>query len=103
MSETIETEVKRGPGRPPKEEAAQPQPAKFQRVIIQRPYGEIGSHIFIGFNDYERQVAYDVPIDLPVEVVNHLRSLRAVEHRADDTGRVMASYSNMLSVVDAPR
>lgn len=78
--------------------AAAPQ---FKKVIIQRPYGVTDSHIFIGFNLFEGQFAYEQPVNLPVEVINHLRSLRRVEYRPDESGNPTPSYSNMLSVVDA--
>lgn len=73
----------------------------FKKVIIQRPYGVTDSHIFIGFNLFEGQFAYDSPVSLPTDVVAHLRSLRRVEYRPDEQGNPTPSYSNMLSVVDA--
>lgn len=86
-----------------KTEATAPavKPVEFKKVIIQRPQGASDSHLFIGFNEFERQVAYDTPVSLPVEVIAHLRRQRVVEHRPDESGKVVPTYANMLSIVDA--
>lgn len=84
------------------ETPAAPQGPVMKRVVIQRPYGVTDSHLFIGFNDFEKQVAYDAPVTLPETVVNHLRSIRRVEYRAGEDGNPAASYSNAYAVIDAP-
>ena len=81
--------------------AAQAEPTR-KRVIIRKPFGTTDSHIFIGFNNFEGQFAYDAPVFLPVDVIEYLRSLDRVEYRADDDGNPQPSYSPMLAIIDAP-
>lgn len=88
--------------KPAAKAAAKPAAPKVERVIIQRPHGETNSHQFVGFNSYERQIKYDEPVTMPSEVVAYLRSLKRVEYRAGADGMPEPSYSNLLSVVDAP-
>lgn len=73
-----------------------------QRVIIRKPYGVKDSHIFVGFNQFEGQFAYDKPVKLPIDVVAYLRGLERVEYSPDDTGSPQASYSPLLAILDAP-
>ena len=70
-------------------------------VVIQKPYGVTDSHLFIGFNGFEAQVAYDTPVALPEAVIDHLKSIERVQYRADDGGKPVAHYTKTYSVVDA--
>jgi hypothetical protein len=83
-------------------QADAPEVPAFRWVVIQRPYGETQSHVFVGHNSFERQIQYDTPVRLPAVVVDHLRSLRIVEYRADATGSPVPTYANQFSVVDVP-
>lgn len=74
-----------------------------KRVIIQRPFGEKDSHKFFGFNEFGRQVQFDVPVYLPVGLINHLRyACKRVEYRADEKGNPVPTYTAAYSVIDAP-
>lgn len=97
MSE-VENKVARGTKA---EAVAAPVEPAVKKVIVQRSAGESDSHAFIGYNDFTRQIQYDMPIELPVEVIAHLRSCRRVEYRADDKGRPTPSYSAAYNVIDA--
>ena len=70
-------------------------------VVIQRPYGVTDSHFFVGFNNFEAQVAYDTPVTLPEAVVNHLKGVERVQYRADESGKPVAHYTKAFSVVNA--
>lgn len=73
-----------------------------QRVIIRKPYNVKDSHIFVGFNQFEGQFAYDKPVTLPTDVVAYLRGLDRVEYSADEQGNPQPSYSPLLAILDAP-
>lgn len=98
-----ETTTETKPAKAAKTAAVQaaPEVPALKRVIIQRSAGETDSHAFIGYNDFVRQVKYDEPVEMPVDVIAHLRSCKRVEYRADDKGRPVPSYSAMYNVIDA--
>jgi hypothetical protein len=107
MSETENTQLDAPRrGRPPTkadETVTMEAPVKrTKRVIIQRPYGTTDSHIFIGFNDYEKQVKFDTPVEMPSEAVDYLRAQTRAEARPDESGKMQITYSAALSIVDAP-
>jgi hypothetical protein len=77
-------------------------PSKW--VVINRPQGNTDSHLFIGFNDFERQVKFDTPVKLPQGVINHINSIRHVEFAPDANGNPAGSYYKPYSITetDAP-
>lgn len=77
---------------------------KMKWVVLNRPQGNTDSHQFIGFNDYEKQIQFDVPVQLPEVVIKHLQSIRHVDFRAGADGNPSGSYYKAYSLVevDAP-
>lgn len=81
--------------------AAEPAVLRTKRVIIQRPAGNQDLGVMIGINEFCQYLPFDQPIDLPAEVVDHMRAERVVNHYADNEGRPTASYSAKFNLLDA--
>lgn len=73
----------------------------LKRVIINKPQGVTDSHLFIGFNEFEGQFAFDTPVNLPAHVVKHLRSIKHVQYRPDESGKPVRSEYAAYSIVEA--
>ena len=80
--------------------AAKKPASRMMKVIIQRPPGRRDSHMFVGLNKFEKQVAFDKEIMLPEAVVNHLRKQVRTEFAADENGNPKAFKSNAFNIVD---
>ncbi len=71
-------------------------PSKW--VVINRPQGNTDSHLFVGFNDFERQIQFDKPVRIPQVVIDHLNSIRHVDYTADASGNPKGSYYKAYSI-----
>jgi hypothetical protein len=75
--------------------------SRTKTVIIQRPYGNTDPGIFLGFNSFEGNFPFDKPIEMPAAMVDHLRAQRQVEFRPGENGQPIASYTNLINLIDA--
>lgn len=74
---------------------------RFKRVIVNRPFGNTDSHIFLGFNGFEGHIEFDKPVDLPADMVDYYRSQKRPEFHPDENGRPVVSYSAAYNIMDA--
>lgn len=81
--------------------AVEPAVLRTKRVIIQRPAGNQDLGVMIGINEFCQYLPFDQPIELPAEVVDHMRAERVVNYYADKEGQPTASYSAKFNLLDA--
>lgn len=79
----------------------EPEVVRTKRVIIQRPAGNQEPGTMIGFNEFCQYIPFDAPVELPAEVVDYLRTQKAVNYYADNEGRPTPSYSAKFNLLDA--
>lgn len=79
----------------------EPTVGRFKKVIIQRPYGNSDSHIFLGFNSFEGYFEFDKVVELPADMVDYYRSQRKADFHPDESGRPVVSYIAAYNIVDA--
>lgn len=75
----------------------------MKRVIIQRPSGNTDDGIFLGFNSFEGNFPFDKAIELPADMVDYMRTQKRCEFRPGERGQPIASYTNLINIVDAPQ
>jgi len=72
-----------------------------RNVIVQRPHDVADDYFFIGHNAFVGQFKYDVPVSLPIEVIEHMRTIMRVTHRPGPDGQIQTHTSNAFAVMDA--
>ena len=77
------------------------EPIRTKRVIIQRPFGNTDSHIFLGYNSFEGHFEFDKPYELPADMVDYYRNQKRAEFHAGPDGSPVVSHSAAYNIVDA--
>ena len=74
---------------------------RTKRVIIQRPADNRDIGIYLGFNSVGSVYPFDVPVELPADMVDYFRAQKVANAYPGEDGKPVISYVTMLHISDA--
>lgn len=76
-------------------------PSRIKRVVIRRPAGNKDIGVPLGFNDTFNVYPFDVPVEMPAEMVDYFRAQEVAQVFPDAEGQPVISYTAQFNIVDA--